>query len=139
MITAVLDTNVLVAGFVRRTTASPPAQIIDAWRAGAYTLVTSEHIIGELTRTLAEPYFRQRIAAQQADRLVDLLRRRANPTTAVVVHGVATHQEDDLVLATAVAAQANYLVTGDKRLRDIGSYEGVQILSPREFLDILQR
>ena len=54
------------------------------------------------------------------------------------VHGVATHPEDDLILATAVSAKADYLVTGDKKLRELGSYQGVSIVSPREFLDILE-
>jgi predicted nucleic acid-binding protein len=50
---------------------------------------------------------------------------------------VATHPEDDLVLATAVSAHADYLVTGDRKLQRLGSYQGVRILSPREFLAVL--
>ncbi|MBA2469732.1 MAG: hypothetical protein H0V37_10035, partial [Chloroflexia bacterium] len=41
------------------------------------------------------------------------------------VHGVAEDDEDDLVLATAVAAQADYLVTGDKYLPRIGEFRGI--------------
>jgi predicted nucleic acid-binding protein len=44
---------------------------------------------------------------------------------------------DDVVLATAVSAHADYLVTGDTGLLHVGNYEGVQILSPRAFLDLL--
>ena len=54
------------------------------------------------------------------------------------VHGVATHPEDDLILATAVSASADYLVTGDRHLQALGSYEGVRIVSPRDFLTILE-
>ena len=53
--------------------------------------------------------------------------------------GVATHPEDDLVLATAVSAQADYLVTRDRQLLKLGSYQGVAIVSPTEFLDELQK
>jgi len=52
----------------------------------------------------------------------------------VEVTGVATHPEDDLILATAVAGEASYLVTGDRKLRAVGAFQGVTILSPREFL-----
>jgi predicted nucleic acid-binding protein len=48
---------------------------------------------------------------------------------------VATHPEDDLVLATAISAKAEYLVSGDTKLQRLGTYEGVKIVSPREFLE----
>ena len=60
------------------------------------------------------------------------------PITAHVA-GAASHPEDDLVLATAVSAGAQYMVTGDAQLRKLGSYEGVTIVSPRRFLEILSQ
>lgn len=53
------------------------------------------------------------------------------------VQGVATHPEDDLILAAAVSARADYLVTGDDQLQKLGGFEGVKIVSPREFLRLL--
>jgi predicted nucleic acid-binding protein len=56
----------------------------------------------------------------------------------VAVSGVATHPEDDLVLATAISAGADYLVTGDRRFRTrIPRYRSVLLLSPAEFLAVL--
>jgi putative PIN family toxin of toxin-antitoxin system len=139
MITAVVDTNVLASGFVQRLRASPPVQILDAWHSGLYTLIVSEHIIAELTRTLADPYFQSHISGDQAVRLVTLLKRRAILTAVTAdVHGVASHPEDDVILATAVSARAEYLATGDKKLQQLRTYQGVTIVSPREFLEILQ-
>jgi predicted nucleic acid-binding protein len=43
------------------------------------------------------------------------------------------------VLATAVSGGAGYIVTGDKRLRAVSSYQGVSILSPRDFLHLLDQ
>ncbi len=57
----------------------------------------------------------------------------------VVVDGVATHPEDDHVLATVVSARARYLVTGDKKRQRLRRYRGVTILSPRDFLILLDR
>lgn len=51
---------------------------------------------------------------------------------------VATHPEDDLILATAVAGNAEYLVTGDRQLLALGTYEGVRIVSAAEFLAVLE-
>jgi len=67
------------------------------------------------------------------------LQRRAVVTAITVnVRGVATHPEDDLVLATAASAHADYLVTGDGKLQSLVSHEGTKIVSPREFLGILE-
>ena len=56
------------------------------------------------------------------------------------LRAVPDDPKDDMVVATAVAAKADYLVTGDRRhLLPIGSYEGIQIVTPRQFLDLLHR
>ena len=55
----------------------------------------------------------------------------------VVVSGVATHSEDDVVLATALSARVDFLVTGDGKLQKLATYHGVCIVSPRQFLDLL--
>jgi putative PIN family toxin of toxin-antitoxin system len=135
----VLDTNVLASGFVRTNPQSPPVQLLDAWRARLFTLVLSEHILAELEKTLAEPYFLTRLTPTQRSADLSLIREEAtlSPITAPV-HEIATHPEDDLILATAVSAKADYLVTGDTKLQDVGIYQGVSILSPRGFLAILQ-
>ena len=50
------------------------------------------------------------------------------------VSGIATHPEDDVILATAESAQAHYLVTGERKLQRLGAYKEVKILSPSAFL-----
>jgi predicted nucleic acid-binding protein len=55
-----------------------------------------------------------------------------------VVRGVATHPEDDLILATATSGAADYLITGDSKLQQLGTFRSVTILSPRAFLERLQ-
>lgn len=47
---------------------------------------------------------------------------------------MAPDLEDDLVLGTAVAAHADFLVTGDKGLLAIGGYRGVRIVTAEQFL-----
>ena len=133
MTRVVLDTNALASGAIAFQ--GTLASIIDAWRSGEFSLFVSPPILAELERTLEKSYFRQRLTIEQSSRFIVLLRRRAtvSPIT-VPVQGVASHPEDDLVLATAISANADYLVTGDTQLQQLGQYEGVAILSPREFL-----
>lgn len=136
MITAVLDTNVLASGFASHT--GTPGQILVLWTYGAFDLIVAEPILLELAHTFQSPYFQRRLTPKQIAADLALLRREATVTpVTVAVHRVATHPEDDVVLATAVSGQAEYLVTGDKPLQNLGTYQGVTILSPRAFLDLL--
>lgn len=138
MIRAVFDANVLVSGFPAAS--GTMANLIDHWRAGIFQLVISDHIIAEVSRAWTKPYWQARFSQVQVARALVLLEQEADVTPITVrVVGIATHPEDDLVLATAVSARVDYLVTGDTRLRDVGSYRGVVICSPRAFLDLLER
>jgi predicted nucleic acid-binding protein len=72
---------------------------------GAYQLVVSPHILDELRRTLATPYFSRFLTEEEREEAVLLLETEALLTPVTVqVSGVATHPEDDLILATAVSA-----------------------------------
>ena len=138
MSSATVDTNVLASGFVGQAETSAPAAILDAWRARRFTMALSEHILDELAATFEAPYFTQRLTRVQAAANLALLRGRAQIVSLTNdIVGVATHPEDDLVLATAVSAGVDVLVTGDTKLQRLGTVQGVMILSPRQFLDAL--
>jgi putative PIN family toxin of toxin-antitoxin system len=138
--TIVADTNVLASGVAAfRNPTNTVAMILRLWRLGVFTLVTSEDILTELARTLQTPYFRQRLTPQQINRAIRLLRKKTTITPlTTTVHGVATHPEDDVILATAVSAKADYLVTGDTKLQHVQTYKAVTILSPKQFLETLK-
>jgi putative PIN family toxin of toxin-antitoxin system len=131
----VLDTNILASGAI--SAAGTLSTIVDAWRSGQVKVIVSAPILEELERTLQKPYFRRYLTATQSSRFLKLLQKRAtvSPIT-VSVQGIATHLEDDVILATAVSAKADYLVTGDTKLERLGTYKAVTILSPRRFVAI---
>jgi uncharacterized protein len=124
-----LDANVLAPGFTSQGSAS--ARLVDLWRSGAFTLVLSDHLVRELARTVTDSYFARRLSAADAEAIVALLRAEAVLTElSFAVHGVATHPEDDLVLAIALSGQASMLCTRDKQLLALGAYKSVVIISP---------
>lgn len=139
----VLDTNVIVSGFVSfKHPNKPPTQLLRAWRAGLFELCISKHILAEVEETFSDPYFKKRLNPEDIKEAITLLHEDCTLISLVVrVYGVATHPEDDLILATAVSAKADYLVTGDgPLLRKVGSsYQGVNIITPNDFLHILQQ
>jgi putative PIN family toxin of toxin-antitoxin system len=137
----VWDANVFASGalgFARDT--STPGAILRAPEIYRFRLLTSTHLTDEAERTLESSYFAERIPPDVAQMVLRMLREFATQTPiTAVVSAVATHPADALVLATAVSAAADCLVTGDRQLQRLGSYEGVAILSPREFLAYLDR
>ena len=140
MIRAVIDLNVIISAII-----SPlgiPYRIWTAWHSDErFILVISEGMILELAGKLATPRIARRygIEADDVDATTTLLRTLG--ALVVVpeesITPVTGDPEDDLVLASARLGGADYLVTGDRGLLDLGQHEGVAILSPREFLGLL--
>jgi putative PIN family toxin of toxin-antitoxin system len=132
----VLDTNILASGAI--STTGTLSAIMDAWRSGQFKVIVSAPILEELERTFQKAYFQRSLTDTQSSRYLKLLQKRAtvSPIT-TSVHGIATHLEDDMILATAVSAKADYLVTGDTKLQHVRTYKAVTILSPTRFLEIL--
>lgn len=132
----VLDVNVLVSGIP--TSDAAPARIMDLWANRAFDVILSDHIFEGVDRALRKPYWKRRYSDDFIDSHLNSLWSEAIPVIpADTVRGVAEDLGDDLVVATAVAGRADFLVTGDRRLREIGEYAGVRIVTPREFLDLL--
>jgi uncharacterized protein len=139
VIRATVDTSAL-APAIRRVGQSHSAlgPILRAWRDRQYEMVISEHLLDELTHTLAAPYFSRFLSRANQMQAIATLREDATVVDiSVTVEGVATHPEDDLILATALSGQVDYLVTLDQQLLRLGSYGGFQIVTPQAFLSIL--
>jgi putative PIN family toxin of toxin-antitoxin system len=137
-----LDTNVLasaIVGLQQGSTASP-AMIFLRWERGDFDLVLSEHILAEFARTLEAPFFTDRVPVSFRREALSRMRTLADIVEIVTqVTGVATHPEDDMVLSTAISGHVQYLVTGDAQLQKIGQYQGISILAPRAFLELLDQ
>ena len=139
LVRAVLDTNVYVGGTI--LSRGVPYQLLEAWRQNEFILVTSEAILAEIERVLRYPRIRRRysVTAQDIARLMDSLRADALVVPGEVeVSRTSDDPDDDKFLACALEAQAECIVTGDPHLLSLGSYHGIAILTPREFLERLQ-
>ena len=117
----VLDTNVAVSAAINPK--GPPAQIIKAWRAQSFTWVTCESLLAELEGTLRSPRLKRYIAWTDNElddflAAVRQLARIASPTRTIVI--ISTDPADNRVLEAAVAGGAEYIVSGDQALLDLG-------------------
>ena len=136
MLRVVFDPGVLVSAILSRSGA--PAEALDAWREGAFDLIVSPLLLDELEEVLLRPRFSEFASPDHVRTYVDSL----------AVEGVAfddpadpprvtRDRDDDYLFALAVAAEANFIVSGDK---DLTSVPGppCAVLTPRAFLDQLR-
>ena len=132
----ILDTNVLVSALL--VPSGVPGAIYRAWREGAFTLLISDVQIDELRRTLSKPALAARTRPHDAGRLVNNLRRLAEPVTPLPQVERSPDPDDNFLLATAEAGRANYLVTGDKSgLLALVRHAGARIITARIFAELL--
>ncbi len=136
---AVLDVGPFISATINPH--GHPGQILTAWREGKFELVTSHPILADLRRVLADPRIRKRHqwSDEQIDRFVQLLASAALLTPGRhTVHVVTADPTDDKILACAEEGQVDYIVASDvKHVLALGSYAGIPIVRPRQFLDIL--
>jgi uncharacterized protein len=122
----VLDTNVLLAAYATRGL----CEALFAACLESHEIVLSEHILGELRRSLTRAL---RLPAGQTNAIVAFVREHSELVEPEDVPATACRDPEDLpVLGTAVAARADVFVTGDRDLLDLGEYGGIPVVSPRE-------
>ena len=138
MVRAVLDANVFVSAAIRPD--GPPGRIIAQFlRTDAFTLVLSDAIVDEVVRALAYPKVRRcvRRGLDSALWMEDLVLLADFALDTFQVPAVTKDPDDDKYLGAAIAGRASFVVTGDPHLLTVGEYEGVRIVTPRAFLDLL--
>jgi putative PIN family toxin of toxin-antitoxin system len=138
---AVLDTNILVSAFLFFERCGVPVELLGKARDEQFTLVSSTPILDELEGVLnrnrgAHARYGYTAAAVRAYRMVlEVEAVLAEPKPPFP--RLSRDPDDDVIIATAVAAKADYLVTGDNDLLVLGEHQGVRIVTPRQFLDLL--
>jgi predicted nucleic acid-binding protein len=113
----------------------PPYRCLMAAEAGLVSLVLSESITSELREKLTEKFD---VPPAEVDAIIDRLRARAESVSAQGRSGWVTQDpDDDKFIDAALAGGATIIVSGDRHLLDLGSVEGIDILTARQFLDRL--
>ena len=135
---AVLDANVWVSALLW---GGKPAEIIEAAENRKITIILSEEIVRELSQVLAYPKLKKVYKAEglsQEDLMEAVLKIGKFVKIAKKVNVVEEHPADDKFIECALAAGAEYIVSGDKHLLKIVNYKKIQILAVNEFLRILK-
>jgi putative PIN family toxin of toxin-antitoxin system len=138
MIWAVVDTNILVSGFI--SPLSYPREIEKRWRKEQFTLIISPYIIDEIVRVLYLPRIKQKYGLSESDIRVFILAitYKASCTAgSLMLSGVAPDPGDDKVISCAIEGQADFIVTGDKKFQRLEAYQKIRIINEESFIKIL--
>ena len=135
----VIDTNVVVSA---QLWGGVPRRLIELAHAGEISLFSSAPLLDELARVLAEPKFSPRFT-RSSTAVEDLVLGYAELVTlvtpALLPEAVSRDPDDDPVVATALAARADAIVSGDADLLSLKVYQNILILSPANAIDAIAR
>ncbi len=129
MLFVVVDTNIYVSALIYGGT---PALTLQLAAAGVFQLVVSDPIQAEVEETLTRKFGwdAQRFAQVAAELWRDT--RHVTPTQPVKA---SRDPDDDHILACAVEAHAQVILTGDGDLLSLHPYREISILTPAQFLE----
>ena len=127
----VLDANVVVAAFAARGLCEAILELC----LDAHDIVLSNHLLNEIQKNLVK---KLKLPAKAAREIIALLRDNAQVIVPTKLPSNVCRDPDDIpVLGLALAARADYIVTGDKDLLVLKKFRSVPILTPRAFSDMI--
>ena len=135
----VIGTNVFVSATI--TKKGKPAQILKAWREKRLEVIISPEILKEIGQVVFRHKIRKISFWTEKERyqfIEDLARICILIPGSLELKQAVKHTQDHKFLVAAIEGKADYIVSGDRHLRDLGAYKGIKIVSASEFLQILE-
>ncbi|MBU0566967.1 putative toxin-antitoxin system toxin component, PIN family [bacterium] len=131
----VVDTNVFISAHLVPN--GNPAKVVDSWvEDDGYELILSKPIVEEIIKVL----HRKEIKVERIEKLLSLIFQKATMVTPEKEISIIKDDPDDnKFLECAVSGGAAYIVSGDKHLLDLGGYDGIEILTPKRFLEEIEK
>lgn len=128
----VVDTNVILSNFL--TPNGTAGRAFD-FVAESHTYIMCAETLAELIAKLSEKKFSRYGTPEERMEFVSDIEERAEFVSVHTKVSVSIDPKDDIFLALAFDGLADFIVSGDKKhLLPIGSYEGIPIISPADFL-----
>jgi len=139
MIRVVLDANIFVSTILKSR--SNPAQVFQLAEGGKVTLISSEEILSEVKAVLLYPKLR-RLHGRTPEKIVEFVKRAARVSFIVPgktkIEAIKDDPNDNKYLAAAVEGKADFIVSGDRHLKDLKTFQGIRLLGPAAFLGLMQ-
>lgn len=134
---AVIDSSVAVRAVIRPE--CPSGQVIVALAAGRFATVFSATLLDEPESVLHRDRIRlrYRLREEQIKELLSLVTAAGELLVPGKPVTACRDPKDNMVLEAAIAGRADVIVTADNDLLDMGGFEGIPIVDPARFLEML--
>jgi putative PIN family toxin of toxin-antitoxin system len=135
---AVLDTNVLLSGLLWR---GAPHALIEHVQAGTLVMVSSPVLLAELTEVISRAKFHEILTRSKTSRERSMAEIRQLAEVIVpppLPQPVCRDPDDDHILACALAAQADLIISGDAGLLSLREYQNIPIVAPTGALRLIE-
>lgn len=131
----VFDNNVVISAAMFGT--SIPAQALRKARKNNHIILSSRFTLAELRNTMLNPKFDKYVSLSKRIGFCETFESDSHiiPVSASVL--ACRDSKDNMFLELAVSGNANYIITGDKDLLALNPFRKIQIISPKEFTDII--
>jgi putative PIN family toxin of toxin-antitoxin system len=134
------DANIYVSSLL--STQGNPRRIMELWEQNQFDVLVSASIIDEIGRVLRYPRIVKRHRQDEAaikhfPKLLSNQAMMVEPT--MVLDVIKEDRSDNRYLECAVEGTAQYIISGDKHLLELGEYNGIVILPPATFVTLLGR
>ena len=130
----VVDTNVFISSLLN--TGGNPRKVIDLWRFEKITLCLTKEILAEYFAVLGRFGMSEE---PEGGELVQLFQKHYNQvflTSVPTISAISEDPADNKFIECAVAADAKYIISGDRHLLNLKVFKGIRILPPTEFLKV---
>ena len=131
----VVDTNVIVSGVLF---GGNPRKVLELWRRNSFELICSPAILDEYEDVLHRMVLKtKRVAPQFVENFLTILVKNST-----IIHPhhdkkLSRDPNDDMFINCALSGKALYIVSGDRDLLDIKQVDGIDIITVREFIEVL--
>ena len=135
---AVIDTNVVISGFIGKEAGSPTAAILDAMLGGRFTYLLSVDLLAEYRGVALRPAIRRRhgLTDSEVDVILTELALNGTLVDAAPSAAVLPDESDRHLWDLLEAVDGSILVTGDDALQRRAP-DPARVLSPRQFATLL--
>ncbi len=139
MIRVVLDTNVLIAAVIN-IKSSVSREIYQNFINQQFSLITSSEVLEELEEVLSRERIRKshHHSTEKLKEIISELVDLSYLVPGITKVEVVRDPDDNKIISAALEGKADYIVSRDRDLLDLKEYQGIQIVTPEEFMGVLR-
>ena len=127
---AVADTNLYISAL---NFGGTPEEVLGLGREGAVQLIISTSMLKEIEGVLLRKFYWSARDAREAIAAIQEFAQVVRPKA--TIHVITEDESDNRILECALEACADVVITGDRHVQQLKTFQGISIVSPREFLE----